>query len=82
MHNMPNTNLSLYINNTKASDSGKYMCQVIIPGVSGFTGEITLNVKGVYLLPHCGAHMHGHKTHMHVYMSDACSVTQASVFRI
>lgn len=53
MHSMPNTNLSLYINNTKASDSGKYMCQVIIPGVSGFTGEITLNVKVPPSVPVC-----------------------------
>lgn len=62
---MPNTNLSLYINNTKASDSGNYICQVMIPGAAGLTGEqITLNVKGVYLLPHCGAHMQSHETHM------------------
>lgn len=77
MHTMPSTNLSLYINNTEASDSGKYMCQVIIPAISGPTGELILNVKGVYLLPHCGTHMHSPKTHMPMYMSDACSVTQA-----
>ncbi|KAL0182753.1 hypothetical protein M9458_022128, partial [Cirrhinus mrigala] len=45
IHDMPNTNLSLYINNTKASDSGKYMCQVIIPDSRGLIGELTLNVK-------------------------------------
>ncbi|XP_052423799.1 endothelial cell adhesion molecule a isoform X1 [Carassius gibelio] len=53
MHNMPNTNLSLYINNTKASDSGKYMCQVIIPGITGHTGELTLDVKVPPSVPVC-----------------------------
>uniref|UniRef100_A0A673JSS5 Endothelial cell-selective adhesion molecule-like n=1 Tax=Sinocyclocheilus rhinocerous TaxID=307959 RepID=A0A673JSS5_9TELE len=53
MHNMPNTNLSLYINNTRASDSGKYMCQVIIPEASGLTGELILNVKVPPSVPVC-----------------------------
>ncbi|XP_050977453.1 endothelial cell adhesion molecule a [Labeo rohita] len=53
MHKMPNTNLSLYINNTKASDSGKYMCQVVIPGAQGLTGELTLNVKVPPSVPVC-----------------------------
>lgn len=50
---MPNTNLSLYINNTKAADSGRYMCQVIIPGAVGLTGELTLNVKVPPSVPVC-----------------------------
>ncbi|XP_059401111.1 endothelial cell-selective adhesion molecule-like [Carassius carassius] len=52
-HKMPNTNLSLYIDNTRASDSGKYMCQVIIPAGPGFTGELTLNVKVPPSVPVC-----------------------------
>ncbi|XP_057177031.1 endothelial cell adhesion molecule a isoform X2 [Triplophysa rosa] len=50
---MPNTDLSLFINNTKASDSGRYMCQVIIPGASGLTGELTLDVKVPPSVPVC-----------------------------
>ncbi|KAG9351513.1 hypothetical protein JZ751_022764 [Albula glossodonta] len=41
---MPSTNVSIYINNTKESDSGRYLCQVIIPGGKGLTQELTLNV--------------------------------------
>ncbi|XP_051973984.1 endothelial cell-selective adhesion molecule-like [Xyrauchen texanus] len=52
-HAMPNNNLSLFINNTKASDSGRYMCQVIIPGAAGFTEELTLNVKVPPSVPVC-----------------------------
>uniref|UniRef100_A0A8C1WCJ4 Endothelial cell adhesion molecule a n=1 Tax=Cyprinus carpio TaxID=7962 RepID=A0A8C1WCJ4_CYPCA len=54
MHKMPNTDISLYINKTKASDSGKYMIQVInqkAPG--GLTGELTLNVKVPPSVPVC-----------------------------
>jgi len=65
---MPNTNLSLFINNTKASDSGKYMCQVMIPGAIGPTGELMLTVKGEYLLPHCGAHMQSQKIHKPIHV--------------
>uniref|UniRef100_A0A8C1VLI4 Endothelial cell adhesion molecule a n=1 Tax=Cyprinus carpio TaxID=7962 RepID=A0A8C1VLI4_CYPCA len=53
VHTMPSTNLSLYINNTEASDSGKYMCQVIIPGIPGPTGELILNVKVPPSVPVC-----------------------------
>ncbi|XP_077098515.1 endothelial cell adhesion molecule a isoform X2 [Siphateles boraxobius] len=53
VHQMPNTNLSLYINNTKASDSGKYICQVMIPGATGHTGELILNVKVPPSVPVC-----------------------------
>nr|ACN91268.1 endothelial cell-specific adhesion molecule [Danio rerio]CAP71896.1 unnamed protein product [Danio rerio] len=52
-HNMPNTNLSLYINNTKVSDSGRYVCQVMIPGASGLTGTLNLNVKVPPSIPVC-----------------------------
>ncbi|XP_018555939.1 endothelial cell-selective adhesion molecule [Lates calcarifer] len=42
---MPSANLSIYINNTQESDSGRYICNVIIPGGTGITGEVHLNVK-------------------------------------
>ncbi|KAM4627235.1 endothelial cell-selective adhesion molecule [Polymixia lowei] len=42
---MPSANLSIYINNTQESDSGHYMCLVIIPGGAGISGEMHLNVK-------------------------------------
>lgn len=45
---MPSTNLSIYINNTQESDSGRYLCNVIIPGAPGLSGELQLNVKGEY----------------------------------
>ncbi|XP_070762099.1 endothelial cell-selective adhesion molecule, partial [Enoplosus armatus] len=42
---MPSANLSIYINNTQESDSGRYVCNVIIPGSPGISGEMRLNVK-------------------------------------
>ncbi|XP_038550009.1 endothelial cell-selective adhesion molecule [Micropterus salmoides] len=42
---MPSANLSIYINNTQESDSGRYICSVIILKSPGITGEIHLNVK-------------------------------------
>ncbi|XP_026075701.1 endothelial cell-selective adhesion molecule-like isoform X1 [Carassius auratus] len=53
IHNMTNNNLSLYINNARASDSGKYMCQVIIPAGPADTKEIILNVKVPPSVPVC-----------------------------
>lgn len=50
---MPSTNLSLYINNTQESDSGRYLCQVIIPGAMGLTGELSLNVNVPPAVPEC-----------------------------
>ncbi|TRZ01542.1 hypothetical protein DNTS_018953, partial [Danionella cerebrum] len=42
---MPSANLSIFINNTQESDSGRYLCNVIIPGAPGLTGELRLDVK-------------------------------------
>ncbi|XP_071780619.2 endothelial cell adhesion molecule a [Centroberyx gerrardi] len=50
---MPSTNLSLYINNTQEADSGRYICQVIIPGDSGLTAELSLNVMVPPAVPKC-----------------------------
>lgn len=43
---MPSTNLSIYINNTQESDSGRYVCSVLVPRGQGLIGEVQLNVKG------------------------------------
>ncbi|MCI4385724.1 hypothetical protein PGIGA_G00054010 [Pangasianodon gigas] len=50
---MPSTNLSIYINNTQESDSGRYLCNVIIPGARGLNGELQLNVKVPPSTPVC-----------------------------
>lgn len=41
---MPSANISIYINNTQESDSGRYVCQVIVPQ-DILIGELSLNVK-------------------------------------
>nr|XP_023681890.1 immunoglobulin superfamily member 11-like [Paramormyrops kingsleyae] len=43
---MPSTNLSIFINNTQEADTGRYLCNVIVPGAPGLSGELSLNVKG------------------------------------
>ena len=43
---MPSANLSIFINSTQESDSGRYLCSVIVPGRSGLSGQMHLNVKG------------------------------------
>lgn len=43
---MPSANLSIYINNTQESDSGLYICSVIVPKAPGLSGEMRLHVKG------------------------------------
>ncbi|XP_064207139.1 endothelial cell adhesion molecule a [Anguilla rostrata] len=42
---MPNSNVSIFINDTRESDSGLYVCQVIIPGSTALMGGVTLDVK-------------------------------------
>ncbi|XP_061637161.1 endothelial cell-selective adhesion molecule isoform X1 [Phyllopteryx taeniolatus] len=42
---MPAANLSIFINNTQESDSGIYLCSVVIPGRSSPAGQMRLNVK-------------------------------------
>lgn len=43
---MPSGDVSLYIDNTQESDSGRYHCQVIIPQGSILTADLSLDVKG------------------------------------
>ncbi|XP_028321976.1 endothelial cell adhesion molecule a [Gouania willdenowi] len=51
--NMPSRDVSLYINNTQESDSGRYLCQVIIPDNPGLTAELSLDVKVPPAVPKC-----------------------------
>ncbi|XP_074528839.1 endothelial cell adhesion molecule a [Halichoeres trimaculatus] len=50
---MPSLDMSLYINNTQESDSGRYLCQVIIPNNPGHTNTLLLNVKVPPSIPKC-----------------------------
>ncbi|KAK2828906.1 hypothetical protein Q5P01_019940 [Channa striata] len=50
---MPSPDVSLYINNTQEGDSGRYVCQVIIPGKPEFTKELSLDVKVPPSVPKC-----------------------------
>lgn len=49
---MPSGDVSLYINNTQESDSGSYVCQIIIPYNKDLTATVKLNVKGNTRRPH------------------------------
>ncbi|XP_034768743.2 endothelial cell-selective adhesion molecule-like [Acipenser ruthenus] len=53
MHTMPSSNVSIYINNTKESDSGRYSYNVVIPGQTGFSGGINLTVHVPPSVPVC-----------------------------
>ncbi|KAM4727366.1 endothelial cell adhesion molecule a [Anableps anableps] len=46
---MPSNDVSLYINNTQESDSGRYVCQVL----PGELAEVTLDVKVPPAIPTC-----------------------------
>ncbi|XP_029374681.1 endothelial cell adhesion molecule a [Echeneis naucrates] len=50
---MPSRDVSLYINNTQESDSGSYICQVIIPNDTGLLAELSLDVKVPPAVPKC-----------------------------
>ncbi|XP_034034784.1 endothelial cell adhesion molecule a [Thalassophryne amazonica] len=50
---MPSNNISLFINNTQESDSGRYFCQVIIPNNQDLSAEISLDVKVPPAVPKC-----------------------------
>ncbi|XP_066564183.1 endothelial cell-selective adhesion molecule [Amia ocellicauda] len=50
---IPSTNVSIYINKTVESDSGHYVCNVIIPGSPTLLGEIVLDVKVPPSVPKC-----------------------------
>ncbi|KAM6960883.1 endothelial cell-selective adhesion molecule isoform 2-T2 [Aplochiton taeniatus] len=50
---MPSANLSIYINNTQESDTGRYLCNIIIPGTTSLSGEVHLNVQVPPSSPAC-----------------------------
>lgn len=50
---MPSRDVSLYINNTQETDSGRYLCQVIIPNNPGLTAGLSLDVKVPPAVPRC-----------------------------
>ncbi|KAM4545631.1 endothelial cell adhesion molecule a isoform 2-T2 [Odontesthes bonariensis] len=50
---MPSQDVSLYINNTQESDSGRYLCQVLVPNKPGVTAQLSLNVKVPPAVPKC-----------------------------
>ncbi|CAF94831.1 unnamed protein product, partial [Tetraodon nigroviridis] len=50
---MPSSDVSLYINNTQESDTGHYLCQIIIPNNPGLTGQVNLDVKVPPAPPRC-----------------------------
>nr|XP_040037808.1 endothelial cell adhesion molecule a [Gasterosteus aculeatus aculeatus] len=50
---MPSRDVSLYINNTQESDSGRYLCQIIFPNNPGLTAELSLDVKVPPGVPKC-----------------------------
>lgn len=50
---MPSFDVSIVINNTQESDSGRYACQVIIPGGPAFTRELNVEVKVPPAVPKC-----------------------------
>ncbi|XP_037322711.1 endothelial cell adhesion molecule a [Pungitius pungitius] len=53
LNGMPSPDVSLYLNNTQESDSGRYVCQVISPVNSGIIAEINLDVKVPPGVPKC-----------------------------
>ncbi|KAK5859242.1 hypothetical protein PBY51_003323 [Eleginops maclovinus] len=50
---MPSENLSLNINDTRESDSGRYLCQVISPIGPSHTAQLSLDVKVPPAVPKC-----------------------------
>ncbi|XP_060764197.1 endothelial cell adhesion molecule a [Neoarius graeffei] len=53
VNQMPNNNLSIYINSTVESDSGLYMCQIVLPGSVESPKELTLDVMVPPAMPIC-----------------------------
>ncbi|XP_058482385.1 endothelial cell adhesion molecule a [Solea solea] len=50
---MPSRDVSLYINNTEEADSGRYLCQIIIPDNPINPAELALDVKVPPAVPKC-----------------------------
>lgn len=53
VYTMPNRNVSLFINNTRESDSGRYYCQVLGSSADSDSGTMTLDVKVPPSVPVC-----------------------------
>ncbi|XP_044227192.1 endothelial cell adhesion molecule a [Thunnus albacares] len=53
INKMPSKDVSVYINNTQETDSGRYVCQIIIPNESGYSGQLSLDVKVPPAVPKC-----------------------------
>ncbi|XP_073335483.1 endothelial cell adhesion molecule a [Pagrus major] len=53
LNSMPSRDVSLYINNTQESDSGRYLCQIIIPENPIPPAELSLDVKVPPAVPKC-----------------------------
>ncbi|XP_054902858.1 endothelial cell adhesion molecule a [Poeciliopsis prolifica] len=50
---MPSRDVSLYINNTRESDSGRYVCQIIIPSLPVSPAQVFLEVTVPPAVPKC-----------------------------
>ncbi|KAM9455337.1 endothelial cell adhesion molecule a [Clarias gariepinus] len=53
VYKMPNNNMSIYLNNVVESDSGRYVCQLVLPNISVPPKELTLDVTVPPSMPVC-----------------------------
>ncbi|XP_028666250.2 endothelial cell adhesion molecule a [Erpetoichthys calabaricus] len=53
VHKMPSTNVSIFINDTIEEDSGRYTCNIIVPGKKPDVLSVVLNVVVPPSIPDC-----------------------------